>query len=107
MIPFSHAITIIALVALGTFFTRAVPFLIWGGKHSMPEGIQGVAEKLPPAIMAILVIYCLKDATFSGGTLLPSLIAIAVIIVLHLWKRNLLLSMAVGTILYMYLLRVM
>lgn len=105
-IPVSQAIQIIAVVAAVTLFTRAVPFLFFGGKREMPRRVRQISEKLPPAIIAILVIYCLKDAlTLTNTTLPATLAALALVTVLHLWRRNTLLSIAAGTVAYMLLLR--
>ena len=107
-IPVSQSVLIIAVVAAITVFTRAVPFLFFGGKREMPPVVRAVAEKLPPASIAILVIYCIKDALFQpGGTLLATLAALTVVAVLHLWKRNTLISIAAGTFVYMILIRVL
>ena len=107
-IPTSQAISIIAVTAAVTLFTRAVPFLFFGGKRKMPAAVQKVAEKLPPAMIAILVIYCIKDALVQPDhTLLATVLALASVVILHLWKRNTLLSIAVGTVLYMVLIRIL
>ena len=96
----------IGLCALGTILTRFLPFLIFSGKKKTPAVIQYLGKVLPSAIFAMLVIYCLKNVsfrTYSYG--LPELIAIAVTAGLHFWKRQMLLSIAGGTIVYMLLLR--
>lgn len=96
----------IGLCALGTILTRFLPFFIFSGKKKTPAVIQYLGKVLPSAIFAMLVIYCLKNAsfrTYSYG--LPELIAIAVTAGLHFWKRQMLLSIAGGTIVYMLLLR--
>lgn len=106
MISTSQSLLIVIIASLCTILTRAVPFLIWGGKRQMPAAIQRVADKLPTAIMAILVIYCLKDISpVQTTTFIATIAALAVVIILHLWKRNLLLSIAAGTIFYMVLIR--
>ena len=105
-IPASQAILIIAVTAGVTMFTRAVPFLFFGGKREMPPVVKAVADKLPPAIMAILVIYCIRDVLVQPGTGLGvSLIALVVVVGLHVWKKNTLLSIAAGTAVYMVLIR--
>lgn len=97
----------IALAALGTMATRFVPFLAFGGKRGAPEVVTYLGKMLPGAIFAILVVYCLRNVDFVGGTHgLPELIAIAVVVGLHLWRRNMLLSIAGGTICYMLLVHV-
>ncbi len=97
-----HTIGIILVVAICTLMTRALPFLIFGGKKDVPSTIQYLGKVLPSAIMIILVVYCLKNIDFTmstGG--IPEFLAIAVVVILHLWKKNPLLSIGVGTIFYM------
>lgn len=102
----TQQIVTIGLCALGTVLTRFVPFLIFGENRRTPAFIQYLGKVLPGAIFAMLVIYCLKNVsfrTYSYG--LPELIAIAVTAGLHLWKRQMLLSIAGGTAVYMLLIR--
>ena len=90
-----HSVAIIAVAAIVTLIIRAVPFVAFLGKV------------LPPAIMVILVIYCVKEINlFTGSHGIPELLSIAVVALLHIWKKNTLLSIAVGTILYMILVQV-
>lgn len=97
-----HTIGIILVVAICTFATRALPFLIFGGKKEVSPVIQYLGKVLPPAIMIILVVYCLKGVDFfTGSRGIPELVAIAVVALLHIWKKNTLLSIGAGTILYM------
>lgn len=99
-----HAIAIILVVAICTFATRALPFLIFGGKKEVSPVIQYLGKVLPPAIMIILVVYCLRNINFfTGGRGIPEFLAIAVVAILHLWKKNTLLSIGAGTIFYMLL----
>lgn len=103
----SHPIAIIAVAAAATLFIRAIPFVIFGGKREVPETVTYLGKVLPPAIMVILVIYCIKSINlFSGNHGIPELLSIAVVAGLHIWKRNTLLSIACGTILYMILVQV-
>lgn len=95
-------ITIIAVV-LGTMVTRFLPFLIFPEGKTPPVFIQYLGKVLPYAVISLLIIYCLKDVTASTTHGLPEAIAILFIIVLHKWKKNTLLSIAGGTILYMIL----
>ena len=98
-----QAITIL-LCALGTMLTRFLPFLVFSPKRPTPKYIQYLGKALPGAIFAMLVVYCLRNVNvlqFSYG--LPELIAIAVTIGLHLWKRQMLVSIAGGTVCYMLL----
>ena len=101
-----QAITII-LCALGTMLTRFLPFLVFSPKRPTPKYIQYLGKALPGAIFAMLVVYCLRNVNvlqFSYG--LPELIAIALTIGLHLWKRQMLVSIAGGTVCYMLLVQI-
>lgn len=99
-----HSIAIISVVAICTLLTRALPFWVLGGKREVPEVVKYLGKALPPAIMAILVVYCLKGVSiFAGSRGIPELIAIGLVVVLHLWKRNTLLSIGAGTVFYMVL----
>lgn len=95
-------ITIVAVV-LGTMATRFLPFLIFPEGKTPPVFIQYLGKVLPYAVISLLIIYCLKDVPASTTHGLPEAIAILFIIVLHKWKKNTLLSIAGGTILYMIL----
>lgn len=96
------AITIGAVV-LGTMLTRFLPFLIFPEGKTPPAFIQRLGAVLPYAIIGLLVVYCLKDVPDSHWKGLPELIAIGAIVLLHKWKKNTLLSIAGGTVLYMIL----
>ena len=99
-----RSICIILAVAITTFITRFIPFAVFPRGKEIPKVVQYLGKVLPPAVIGMLVVYCLKSAeiiSFPYG--LPELIAGAVVVVLHIWKRNNLLSIGVGTILYMLL----
>ena len=94
----------IAAVALGTMLTRFLPFLVFPEGKPTPKYVQYIGKALPGAVFGLLVIYCLKNVSlFAGSHGLPELIAIAVVVLLHLWKRQMLLSIAAGTVCYMLL----
>ena len=96
----------IALCILGTMITRYLPFLIFSDKKPTPQDILYLGKALPCAIFGMLVVYCLKDVSILSGTHgLPELIAIVVTIALHLWKKQMLLSIAGGTMTYMLLIQ--
>ncbi len=100
-----QAITI-ALCAAGTMVTRYLPFLVFSAKKPTPRYIQYLGKALPSAIFGMLVIYCLKDVSLlTGNHALPELIAVAATVGLHLWKRQMLLSIAGGTVCYMLLIQ--
>lgn len=101
-----HAFFIVLVVAAVTFFTRACPFLLFRGNRKIPKTVKYLGGVLPPAIMAILVVYCLKTVQiFSYPFGLPEIISISVVGIVHLWKRNNLLSIGLGTLTYMLLIQ--
>lgn len=100
----SRAIAVVAICAVVTIALRALPFVCFGGKKGVPRLVLALGETLPPAIMAALVVYCLKSVPFGDGA--RQLIAVAAVVALHLWKKNTLLSIGVGTALYMLLIRI-
>lgn len=100
----TQEIITIALCALGTMLTRFLPFLVFRSDKPTPKYIKYIGNALPGAIFGMLVIYCLKDVSVFGGSHgIPEAIAIVVVIALHLWKRNMLFSIAGGTVCYMLL----
>lgn len=100
----TQQIITIGVVVLGTMLTRFLPFLFFPAGKPTPKYIQYLGKVLPAAVFGMLIIYCLKNVSvFSGSHALPELISIAAVIALHLWKRQMLLSIAGGTVLYMLL----
>ena len=100
----THILISIALLTLGTMLTRFLPFIIFREKTQPPKFIQYLGNVLPAAIFSMLVVYCLKNVQLMGGSHgLPEFIAIGITTVLHLWKRQILLSIAGGTVAYMLL----
>ena len=100
----THAMLLVAVMVLVTALLRFLPFAVFGGKRKTPPYIAYLGRVLPFAIMGMLVVYCLRNVDvlhFAYG--LPELIAIAVTIGLHLWKKQMLLSIAGGTVCYMLL----
>ena len=94
----------ILMVVLGTMLTRFLPFLLFPADKPTPKYVQYLGNVLPAAVFGLLIVYCLKNVSlFSGSRGLPELIAIAVVVGLHYWKRQMLLSIAGGTICYMLL----
>ena len=94
----------IAMCAAATMLTRFLPFMVFRSNRPTPKYIQYLGKVLPGAIFGMLVVYCLRNVSpmqYSYG--LPELIAIAVTIGLHLWRRQMLVSIAGGTICYMLL----
>lgn len=99
-----HDILLVAVVALVTIALRFLPFWIFGENRTTPPLILYLGKVLPFAIMGMLVVYCLKDISFTAAPFgVPELIGCAVVALLHIWKRNTLLSIGAGTVCYMLL----
>lgn len=99
-----HSVLIIATVALVTIGLRFLPFLIFGENRKTPPVISYLGQVLPHAIMGMLVVYCLKEVTLTAAPYgIPEFIGCAVVALLHIWKRNTLLSIGAGTVCYMLL----
>lgn len=103
---FGQEVITVAMVVLGTVLTRFLPFAIFPPGKATPEYVQYLGKVLPSAVLGLLVIYCFKDVHFlSGSHGIPQLIGVAVVALLHFWKKQMLLSIAGGTIVYMVLLQ--
>ena len=104
MLSPAGAVAAIAVMAIVTFLTRALPFLLFDRGESPPRLVLYLGRVLPPAIIAMLIIYCLRGVSFaSPGGWVPQLACVAAVVALHLWKHNNLLSIFGGTVLYMVL----
>lgn len=116
MLTPTQAIASILVMSVVTFLTRALPFLLFDRGEHPPKLVLYLGKVLPPAIIAMLIVYCLRDSlsalehmgahlleTGSLGQWLPAFVSVALVVVLHLWKKNNLLSIFGGTILYMVL----
>ncbi len=102
-----YTIMTITAVALVTWFCRGLPYLIFTKSKNLPPIINYLGKVFPSSIMIILVVYCLKDTQFNAFPYgLPDIISITAVIVLQLWRRNILISMLFGTICYMLLTRI-
>ena len=98
------SLAIIAVVAFITICTRALPFILFRNTENIPKFVTYLGEVLPFAIMGMLIVYCLKSVSVVAYPFgIPELIAVAVVVLLHLWKHNTLLSVGGGTVLYMLL----
>ena len=98
MMTLTQQIITIAAVVLATMVTRFLPFLIFPSGKPTPKYIRYLGKVLPAAVFGLLIAYCLKNASiFSSSHGIPEAIAIAVVVLLHLWKRQMLLSIAGGT----------
>lgn len=104
MIGVKDGIIIIISVSLCTYGIRLIPFLLFGGKKEMPAKIENLVNLFPPAIIAALIVYCLKNTSLKNfNDSLPALIAITVTAIIHIYKKNTMLSIIVGTLIYMLL----
>ncbi len=103
-VSFWRSVVIILLVALTTFATRAIPFILFPEGKKVPKSVEYLGKVLPPAVIGMLVVYCFKSVNpLSAPFGIPELIAGATVVILHVWRRNNLLSIGVGTVLYMIL----
>lgn len=103
-VSFWRSVVIIILVALTTFATRAIPFILFPEGREIPKAVQYLGKVLPPAVISMLVVYCFKSMDITSAPFgLPEIIAGVVVALLHVWKRNNLLSIGAGTIFYMVL----
>ncbi len=103
-----QTLAMIGAVALGTVITRFLPFWLFPEDRHVPRVVLFLGRALPPAMMGLLLVYCLKGTDVLGPThAIPEVVALALIYVLHRWKRNALLSIAGGTAVYVLLLRLL
>ncbi|MFR5974650.1 MAG: branched-chain amino acid transporter permease [Blautia sp.] len=101
----SYFLTAVAISAVITFGLRALPFLAFSGSRKMPASLERLGQALPSAIMAVLIIYCMKDIPSGGiSAAVPKLLAAAVVFITYKWKHQTLISILLGTISYMVLL---
>lgn len=101
---FTQQLVTIGMVILGTVLTRFLPFLLFPAGKPTPKYIQYLGTVLPSAVFGLLVVYCLRNVSlFTGSHGFPEAISIAAVIGLHVWKRQMLLSIAGGTVCYMLL----
>lgn len=99
-----QALGIVLAVTLGTVITRFLPFVLFPDSRPVPKIVEYLGRTLPAAMMGLLVVYCLRNVDITAAPHgLPELIALAVVTGLHLWKGNVLLSIGVGTAVYMVL----
>lgn len=100
----AYALCACAVMAVVTFLTRALPFLFFGRKNDPPRIVLYLGRVLPPAVIAMLILYCLRGTAFTTPAgWAPALIAGLFVVLVHLWKHNNLLSILGGTVLYMIL----
>ena len=100
----THSAILVAVMAAVTILLRALPFLIFGGGRKTPSYILYLGRVLPQAIIGMLVVYCLREVQLTQNNRgLPEALAVAGVILLQAWKRNSLLSILGGTVIYMVL----
>ena len=98
----AYTLISIGIIALVTALTRFLPFIIFSGKRKTPRYVLWLGRGLPYAIMGMLVVYCLKSVSFTTAPFgIPELIGCLAVVLLHVWKRNSILSIAGGTAIYM------
>lgn len=104
-ISFGKSISIILACAIVTFLIRYLPFFLFNSdKKEIPKVVLYLGDVLPPAVIAVLVIYCIKDIEFGiAAGFLPQIISIALVVILHIWKKNYLISIAAGTVCFVIL----
>ena len=104
MTDYGHAMIVILVMGLAVLATRIVPVLIFGRGEKVPEFILYLGRVVPCTAMGLLIVYCLRDVpVFDAPHGLPELIALAVVAVSYIWKRNTIFSVVIGTALYMFL----
>ena len=98
----SESLIIIMVVAAMTFFIRLLPFLIAGKMNRSAAIWQSISLMLPTAILGVLLIYAIRTIEFANlHGFMPQILGVAIVMLLHRWKRNTLISIGVGTICYM------
>ena len=98
-----HSIGLVLVMAVVSYLLRAFPFIVFSGKQT-PKFVLYLGKVLPYAIIAMLVVYCVKDISFTAvKNFLPYVISGGLVVLLHVWKRNTLLSIVAGTLSYMAL----
>lgn len=103
---FTEQLITVAMIVLATAATRFLPFILFPPGRPTPKYIEYLGRVLPAAIFGFLVVYCLKGVDIlSGNHGIPELISVTVVVLLHLWRRQMLLSIAGGTVIYMVLLQ--
>lgn len=100
----SEQIITILAIAIATVATRALPFFVFSSRKRTPEFVQFLGKYLASAVFGMLVVYCVKDVQFlTGSHGFKEIVGIVVCVLLHLWKKNMLLTIAGGTAFYMLL----
>ena len=97
---------VIAVMAIVTIALRFLPFIVFDHGEQLPEWITYLGNVLPPAIMSMLLVYCLRNINLvEGNHGFPEVICVGIAMLIHNWKRNTLLSIGVSTLLYMIIMQ--
>lgn len=108
MSDFKHSLIIILVMGLVTLATRILPVLIFGRNEKIPKYIMYLGKVVPYTAMGLLIVYCFKDVSVvQAPHAIPELIAMSVVIISYLWKRNAIFSVVIGTVLYMLLVQML
>ena len=103
----NNTLILTLVMAAGTILMRFLPFILFPDGKKMPGYVKYLGQVLPYATMGLLVVYCLKGVSvFSAPHGIPEFLACAVVVILHVWKRNSLLSIGAGTVFYMFLVQI-
>ena len=106
MPDYTHALIVMLVMGGCVLLTRILPVIIFGRSERVPEFILYLGKVIPYTAMGLLIVYCLRDVSILGGTHgVPELIAMAVVVASYLWKRNTIVSVVLGTAMYMVLLQ--
>jgi len=106
ILSFGQSVLMIFVIAAITFGLRAAPFVLFSRTGTTPKVITYLGNALPPAVMGMLIIYCLRNVSVLESPFgIPELIAVISVIALHLWRKNNLLSILGGTVIYMFLIQ--
>ena len=102
-----HSILLIAVIALATAALRFLPFLIFSDKNKTPKTVVYLSTMLPCAMIGMLIVYCFRNISVTSFPFgLPEIISAAAVAASYLWKRNTLLSVGLGTVCYIILIRI-
>lgn len=105
---YRHAMIIILVMGLMTLATRIVPVLLFGRGEKVPDYILYLGKVVPYTAMGLLIVYCLRDVpVLEAPHALPELIAMTAVTVTYLWKRNTIISVVIGTALYMMMIQLL
>ena len=100
----TQQIITVGMVVLGTMLTRFLPFIVFPPGRQLPKFINYLGKAITPSAIGMLVVHCLRNTPIlTGSHGIPELISIVVVVGLHLWKRQMLLSITAGTVVYMML----